>query len=166
MLLQSGTKYREDGSVQFKQTFSVFSVEDKGNGIARGQLSDSKLPYEKSKADQALINAGYKLDPRGYIRGSFYVAFRGAAYEKALNLRNGAIIEDVVFDNDPFPYVNKDGQIVYRNEPQWLVIDFKEKVFDNNGTVVNTPAQETTQPTTANETPFTTAQSVYEEDEY
>lgn len=131
MLLQSVTKYRQDGTIQYKENFNVFSVSDQGNGIARGQLSCGKLPYDNSKQDQALLQAGYNLDRRGYIRGNFFVTFMGAAYEKALNLRNGAIIEDVLFDNDPYPYVNKDGQVTYRNEPRWVVIDFVEKQFDN-----------------------------------
>lgn len=136
MELKTVTRYREDGSVQFKQSASVFQVEDMGNGIARGQLSVGKLPYDKSKKDQDLINAGYKLDQKGYIRGSFFVSFRGNAYEKALNLKNGAIIEDVVFDIDPYPYVGKDGKVEYRQSPQWIVIDFVEKQFgDGVGTV-------------------------------
>lgn len=151
MLLQSVTKYDENGNVRFKQSFNVFSVEDKGNGIARGQLSCGKRPYEQSRADQALINAGYKLDTRGFIRGSFYVAFRGNAYEKVLSLKNGAIIEDVLFDNDPYPYVNNNGEIKYRNEPQYIVIDFNVKSFDNNEQDSGSDVDDYTDPFTNND---------------
>lgn len=133
MEIKTVTKFREDGSVRFKENVAVFSVEDKGNGIARGQISCSRLPYDKSKSDQALLNAGYKLDQKGYIRGSIFVSFRGNAYQKALNLKNGALIEDVVFDIDPFPYVGKDGKVEYRQNPQWVIIDFNEKQFGNAG---------------------------------
>lgn len=146
MELKSVTKLRENGSIQYKESANVFNVEDSGNGIARGQLSCAKLPYEKSKNDQALVNAG-KVDQRGYIRGSFYVSFRGNAYQKALNLSNGAIIEDIVIDIDPFPYVDKNGQVQYRQNPQIMVIDFN--VRQTNG-----GNQNGTQ-TVTNEQPFT-----------
>lgn len=137
MEVKTITKFREDGSVQYKENVNVFSVEDLGNGIAKGQISCSRLPYEQSKKDQALLAAGCKLDQRGYIRGSIFVSFRGNAYQKALGLKNGAIIEDVVFDIDPFPFVGKDGTVQYRQNPQWIIIDFKEKQFGNSGTTNN-----------------------------
>lgn len=146
MELKSVTKLREDGSVLYKESTNVFSVEDSGNGIARGQLSCAKLPYEKSKSDQALVAAG-KVDQRGYIRGSFYVSFRGNAYQKALSLKNGAIIDDIVIDVDPFPYVDKNGAIQYRQNPQLMVIDFN--IRQSNGSNGNN-AQ-----TVTNEQPFT-----------
>lgn len=146
MELKSVTKYREDGSVQYKESANVFSVEDMGSGIAKGQISCGRLPYEKSKNDQAIVNAG-KLDQRGYIRGSIYVSFRGNAYQKALNLSNGAIIEDIVFDIDPFPFVDKNGTIQYRQNPQFIIIDFNTKeTTGGNGNKVQT---------NVNEQPFT-----------
>ncbi len=146
MELKSVTKFREDGSLLFKESANVFSVEDNGNGIARGQLSCAKLPYEKSKSDQALVAAG-KVDQRGYIRGSFYVSFRGNAYQKALGLKNGAIIDDIVMDIDPFPYVDKNGEVIYRQTPQLMVIDFNIRQATGSN---NSGAQ-----ATMNEQPFT-----------
>lgn len=149
MEFKSVTKLREDGSLLFKESANVFSVQDNGNGIARGQLSCAKLPYAKSQSDQALVNAG-KVDQKGYIRGSFYVSFRGNAYQKALNLRNGAIIEDIVLDIDPFPYVNKNGEVKYRENPQLIVVDFVEKYANNaeaNGNASNANEQPFTPPT-------------------
>lgn len=146
MELKSVTKLREDGSVLFKESVNVFDVKDSGNGIARGQFSCAKLPYEKSSSDQALVAAG-KVDKKGYIRGSFFVSFRGNAYQKALSLSNGAIIDDVVIDIDPFPYVDKNGVVQYRSNPQIMVIDFNVRQSNNTGN--------SGQAAPANEQPFT-----------
>lgn len=149
MELKTITTFNQDGSVKFKQSANVFNVEDRGNGIARGQISIGRSPY--GQADQALINAGYKLDQKGYIRGSLFVIFKGPAYQKALGLGNGTVIEDIVFDVNIFPYVNNQGQIKYRGikrddanydqlGPQWSIIDFNVKQF-GNGNAVAQPQQ-------------------------
>lgn len=132
MVLQSGTKYREDGSVSYKESCQVFSIEDKGKGIARGQLSFSRKPY--GKRDQALIDAGYKLDRNGYMHGNVFTAFSGAAYNKVLQLGNGAIITDILFENDIYPYVDKDGNVAYNRGVNWMITDFTIKSDNGNST--------------------------------
>ena len=149
MYLQSGTKYYPNGNVQYKQSFNVFSVKDMGKGVARGQLSAGRKPY--GAKDQALIDAGYKLDQKGYIHGNIFVAFSHNAYQKALSLKNGAIIDDVIFDIDIYPYVNNEGQIIYNNL-QWMITDFNIK----NGDAATTTASEPETPIApAVDNPFT-----------
>lgn len=166
MRLQTSTTYNEIGEAVWTQSFNVFEVKDMGNGIARGKLSFGRLPFEKSKADQALITAGIKLDNQGYMRTSIFASFRGEAAKKALDLKDGAVIVDVKFDVDYYPYVNKQGEITYRKEPQWMVIDFTIRESNSNNTSAQVaPKPQPSQEVNKVEEPVAT-ESVEAEEDY
>lgn len=149
MQLRTVTKYRPDGSVQWKESFKVFQINDTGKGIVTAQLRHERKPFGKD--DQAVIDAGYKLTPTGYMAGNIWVSFKQGAYEKAKTLREGSVIEDVEFDADICPYVNsKTQQITYRNSPKWDIVDFNIKQFAG----ASNTTQQTTQPTPQTNTTY------------
>lgn len=132
--------YIGKNGVQRVDTFNIFNVKDYGKNFATGHLTISR---EVTDYDKRLIDAGCRVNNNGRIEGNVYCAFLGNAYNKAINARNGAIIENVKFELDPYPFIKKDGTFAYRTYAeggiQINVIDFEFKQFDNNENTNNQP---------------------------